>query len=141
MRRPQEVERAEYEFHAFFVRCPKIATWSSDYQTNINSKMDIHIGKLIKEELRSQGRSVKWFESQINRSHSAVYDIFRSHDINTELLKTISKVLNHDFFIDLSEQMYGKTAQNCTESPSEKAWMEVKKCIFLLWNTKVLLLI
>ncbi|MBR4325823.1 MAG: hypothetical protein IKP73_09900 [Bacteroidales bacterium] len=83
--------------------------------------MDIHIGKLIKEELRSQGRSVKWFESQINRSHSAVYDIFRSHDINTELLKTISKVLNHDFFIDLSEQMYGKTAQNCTESPSEKA--------------------
>ena len=45
--------------------------------------MDIHIGQLIKEELRSQGRSVKWFESQINRSHSAVYDIFRSHDINT----------------------------------------------------------
>lgn len=83
--------------------------------------MDIHIGQLIKEELRSQGRSVKWFESQINRSHSAVYDIFRSHDINTELLKTISKVLNHDFFIDLSEQMYGKSAQNCTEKPPENA--------------------
>ena len=96
-------------------------TLSSDYQTNINSKMDIHIGKLIKEELRRQGRSVKWFEEQIHRSHSACYDIFRSHDINTELLKTISKVLNHDFFIDLSEQMYGKTAQNCMESPSENA--------------------
>ena len=83
--------------------------------------MDIHIGKLIKEELRRQGRSVKWFEEQIHRSHSACYDIFRSHDINTELLKTISKVLNHDFFIDLSNQMCGKIAQYCTESPSEKA--------------------
>lgn len=83
--------------------------------------MDIHIGKLIKQELRSQGRSVKWFEEQIHRSHSACYDIFRSHDINTELLKTISKVLNHDFFIDLSNQMCGKTAQYYTESPSGNA--------------------
>ena len=81
--------------------------------------MDIHIGQLIKEELRSQGRSVKWFEEQIHRSHSACYDIFRSHDINTELLKTISKVLSHDFFIDYSNQMYGKSAQNYTENPPE----------------------
>lgn len=64
--------------------------------------MDKHIGEMIKAELKRQGRTVKWFESQINRSHSACYDIFRSHDINTELLKTICKVLNHDFFIDLS---------------------------------------
>ena len=83
--------------------------------------MDYHIGKMIKAELERQGRSVKWFEDQINRSHSACYDIFRSHDINTELLNKISKVLDHNFFKDLSDQMYGKTAQNCTEIPPKNA--------------------
>ena len=43
----------------------------------------------------------------------------RCHDINTELLKTISKALSHDFFIDYSNQMYGKSAQNYTENPPE----------------------
>ena len=81
--------------------------------------MDYHIGKMIKAELERQGRSVKWFEDQINRSHSACYDIFRSHDINTELLKKITNVLAHDFFKDISIQIFGNSAQNCTENPPE----------------------
>ncbi len=67
--------------------------------------MSIHIGNRIKEELKQQGRSVRWFQNQIHRSHSAVYEIFKQQDINTDLLETISKVLNHDFFKDISESM------------------------------------
>ena len=68
-------------------------------------EMSIHIGEVIRAELQRQGRSVKWFQQQINRSHSAVYDIFKSRDINTELLTTISNVLNHNFFKDLSDNL------------------------------------
>jgi len=64
--------------------------------------MSVHIGKLIKEELECQGRTKVWFAKQINRSESTCYNIFQSSTIDTELLKTISKVLNHDFFQDLS---------------------------------------
>lgn len=65
--------------------------------------MEIHIGKMIKAELKRQGRTVKWFQLKINRSHSAVYEIFRQESINTELLAIISIALNHDFFKDISD--------------------------------------
>ena len=65
--------------------------------------MEIHIGKMIKAELKRQGRTVKWFQQEINRSRSAVYEIFRQESINTELLAIISIALNHDFFKDISE--------------------------------------
>ena len=68
--------------------------------------MGIHIGEKIRTVLREQGRSVRWFQNQINRSHTAVYVIFKSQDINTDLLKTISIVLNHDFFKDLSDDVF-----------------------------------
>ena len=68
--------------------------------------MGIHIGEKIRAVLREQGRSVRWFQNQINRSHTAVYVIFKSQDINTDLLKTISIVLNHDFFKDLSDDVF-----------------------------------
>lgn len=69
--------------------------------------MSVHIGKLIKEELERQGRTKVWFAKQINRSESTCYNIFQSLTIDTELLKTISKVLNYDFFKDLSEDLNG----------------------------------
>ena len=69
--------------------------------------MSIHIGQKIKEILEQQGRTKVWFAKQINRSESTCYNIFQSLTIDTELLKTISKVLNYDFFKDLSEDLNG----------------------------------
>ncbi len=60
--------------------------------------MDLHIGEMIRQELKRQGRTVRWFERQISRSHSVCYDIFRQHGIDTDLLTIICKVLNHNFF-------------------------------------------
>jgi hypothetical protein len=74
--------------------------------------MGIHIGKAIRERLKAQGQSLTWFSKKINRSRPTCYDIFDNPAIDTELLETISRVLNCDFFKILSD--------NFCSSPSEK---------------------
>ncbi|MBE6341610.1 MAG: XRE family transcriptional regulator [Bacteroidales bacterium] len=65
--------------------------------------MPIHIGKLIREELKRQERSVTWFARHLNCERTNVYNIFKRDSIDTALLARISTILNRDFFRDLSE--------------------------------------
>lgn len=58
----------------------------------------IHIGQLIKEELKNQGRSVTWLAKGLNCSRSNVYVIFDKPTVDTSVLMQISKLLGVDFF-------------------------------------------
>lgn len=58
----------------------------------------VHIGNLIKEELRRQGRSVGWFARELYCDRTNVYDIFKRPSLDTSLLLRISQLLQHDFF-------------------------------------------
>lgn len=73
--------------------------------------MSIHIGSLIKEHLESNGQSVTWFAKKINRSRSTCYDIFKSDNIDTILLRKICEILNYDFFKDLSDEIVQKLSK------------------------------
>lgn len=57
-----------------------------------------HIGRLIKEELARQGRSVTWFAKQLHCSRQNVYGIFENPWIYTDTLLKISEILDYDFF-------------------------------------------
>lgn len=57
-----------------------------------------HIGKLIKEELARQGRSITWLAAQLGYSRQHVYKLFRRQWIYTDLLLKISDLLDYDFF-------------------------------------------
>ena len=61
---------------------------------------DIHIGKLIKETLKSQGRTTVWLASQIPCTPNHLYKVYAKSSINTELLRRISNILDHNFFED-----------------------------------------
>lgn len=65
---------------------------------------DMHIGKKIQEILRHHPKehTVTWFARQLNCHRVNVYDIFNRQTIDTELLKRISVILDHDFFHDIS---------------------------------------
>ena len=63
--------------------------------------MSIHIGKLIKSVLKLQGRSAK----MLNCNRCNVYNIFKKENLDTELLKRISIILNHNFFQEFSDEM------------------------------------
>ena len=60
--------------------------------------MEIHIGQLIKARLEETGMKKSEFARRINRSSQNVYDIFQRKSIDTDLLATISHILECNFF-------------------------------------------
>ena len=60
--------------------------------------MTINIGSKIKGIVTKKGMSVSEFGRRINKSRENVYSIYKRKSIDTGLLLTISKVLEHDFF-------------------------------------------
>ena len=60
--------------------------------------MQIHIGNLIRDELRRQGRTNAWLASEIGMSERNVQRIFQNQSIDTQRLMLISKALLTDFF-------------------------------------------
>ncbi len=67
-----------------------------------NGKSMISIGQRIKDELDRQERSISWLARNLNRDRTVVYRIIRSNSIDTAMLASISRILRHDFFNDLS---------------------------------------
>lgn len=70
-----------------------------------NTKKEIHIGLMIREELRRQGKSNRWFAEQLNINQRTVNKIFDKKCIDTQQLLRISRVLKVDFFKYFSEIM------------------------------------
>lgn len=61
-----------------------------------------HLGALIKAELETQERGVSWLAKKLSCDRSNVYRIFQKKSLDTQLLARISKILNRDFFAELS---------------------------------------
>lgn len=75
-------------------------------QQNHNSTHSMHdynIGEAINKEIRRQGMKLDDFAAALHRSRQALYDIFKKRHIATDTLAVICRVLNHDFFKDLSK--------------------------------------
>lgn len=69
------------------------------------------IGILIKEELLAQERSVSWFARKIHLDRSNVYRLFQKNSVDTDLLRRISQVLDHDFFAVYSDAIAVETGR------------------------------
>ena len=61
---------------------------------------EVHVGKLIHEELLRQGRTVNWFAKEIYCEKSNVYKMFNRKSIDLHQLMKISEVLDHNFLSD-----------------------------------------
>ena len=73
------------------------------FQTNNYMNKLPHIGELIRQELRRQGRSNVWLSQQIACNSRTISKIFKKHYIDTCQLWQISKALGYDFFKVYSE--------------------------------------
>ena len=67
--------------------------------------MQIHIGNLIREELRRQGHTNAWLAERISVNVRTVNKIFTKPSIDTQRLYQISKELNKDFFECYSNEL------------------------------------
>lgn len=63
------------------------------------------IGDLINEEVRRQGMPVTKFAKEINCQRNNVYDIFNRSNMDIDLLKRISKVLDVNFFQTIANDL------------------------------------
>jgi plasmid maintenance system antidote protein VapI len=60
--------------------------------------MQIHIGHIIREELRRQGHNNEWLAGQINVTPRTVQRIFNKPSLDSQLLFNISKALHTNLF-------------------------------------------
>ncbi len=61
-----------------------------------------HIGKLIRYVVVSKDLKISWLAKQLNCHRNNIYLIFSRSWIDTETLMRLCRVLQHDFFKDLS---------------------------------------
>ena len=68
------------------------------------------MGHMIKAIFETKPRSctVSWFARQLNCDRRNVYDIFNRRTIDTELLLRIGRILDYDFFAEISKRLYDK---------------------------------
>jgi hypothetical protein len=91
----------------------------------------VHIGNKIKQVVYESRMPINEFALSINKSRTVIYNIFKRETIDTGLLISISKALNHNFFIyylsgknilnDGQEKYYSKAQFNDLEA-------DLKKC-------------
>lgn len=60
------------------------------------------IGELISDEVRRQKWNIDEFAGKICCTRQNVYNLFKRNSIDVVQLQLISKVLNHNFFLDLA---------------------------------------
>lgn len=65
----------------------------------------MHIGKLIKQRMDEQGKSVVWLARQLSYSRTNVYKIYDKASIDTDVLLRISSILEYDFFSLYSDSL------------------------------------
>ena len=64
---------------------------------------NFHLGRLIKAELKKEGRTALWLAEQVHCTPENIYKTFRQEWVSIRLLFSISRALGHDFFKDCSE--------------------------------------
>ena len=77
--------------------------------TNYCNKMtnDLHIGKVIKQKLKEQDRSIAWLAKQLSYDRGNLSRILQYTDIHSSVLRRITKILNYDFFKHFSASACG----------------------------------
>lgn len=67
--------------------------------------MQIHIGNLIRDELRRQGRTNQWLANQLDIDRRTLQRLYNKPSIDTNQLLRISKALDTDFFEHYSKSL------------------------------------
>ena len=68
---------------------------------------DFHVGHIIKAVFDEQGRTVNWFAAKMHCNRTNIYKLFEKRHLNSEIIARASKILEHDFFLDISQRLNG----------------------------------
>ena len=65
--------------------------------------MQIHIGNIIRDELRLQGRTNRWLAEQLDIDRRTLQRLYTKPFIDTQQLLRISKILGNNLFRHYSD--------------------------------------
>ena len=65
----------------------------------------IHIGSIIEEVIREQGRSPSWIAKELCCDRTNIYNILKRESVDTNLLLKLSSILNYNFFQHFTESL------------------------------------
>ena len=88
---------------------------------------EFHVGQCIKGELSRQKRTITWLAKELDYPRDSLYKILRHSYINTNLLFRISYVLDHDFFLDCSENVVLKSRRKAKKAKSGGGQKKTRK--------------
>ena len=63
-----------------------------------NLQSNIHIGQLIREQLKADQRNASWLAREIGCSRNHVYKVFKKSSLDADLILKISIAMNFNFF-------------------------------------------
>jgi transcriptional regulator with XRE-family HTH domain len=100
--------------------------------------MSIHIGKIIKDTLKSKNIDVADFASKINYTRGNAYKIFNKKSIDTDLLIKISKVLDENLFFHYisKDEIIEFKNQNTNTDDVLSLLKEIKEAVLSKENIK-----
>lgn len=83
----------------------------------------LHIGQLIKVVFARQtkDRNINWFAIQMHCQRANVYKIFHKRSLDIQQLWKISKILDYDFFADLSQEFKHNQQNDPLQTDEHKA--------------------
>ncbi len=73
---------------------------------------EVHIGKIIKQVVTDKGIRTGWLAKQLHCNRNNIYKIYGRPWIDTLTLAKLSKILDYDFFAQLSECYNGTETEN-----------------------------
>ena len=77
---------------------------------------NIHIGHLIREQLRKDQRSASWLAREIHCSRNHVYKIFNKSSLDSNLILKISKAMHFNFFRYYSAELAAEMKERMGEA-------------------------
>ena len=64
----------------------------------------MHIGNLIRERLKEEGKTVVWLARELGCHRTNAYNIFEKPSIDTSMLRRISVIMGINFFDYLQDE-------------------------------------
>ena len=85
---------------------------------------NIHIGQLIREQLKADQRSASWLAREIGCSRNHVYKIFNKPSLDADLILKISIAMSFNFF-----QYYSAEVNAAMKARMGEEWSCILKCL------------
>ncbi len=68
----------------------------------------MHIGRILQQKLKDDGRTVVWLANELGCHRTNVYNLFDKYSIDTQLLQRISIIMHYNFFSLYEDEVKAK---------------------------------